>query len=155
MKKLMLFGFALFVVVLAVNTESIDDKLLLGKKSKEHYDACSNEFGKPPYYITEGYENLKKEDEANIAAFLLCYFRKLGLMSENGNIIDDGVRSLYIQIYGDNARQKEIINNLLKKCKQINDKIGSQLAPKYKALVFERCTQMDSIKPDQIKYNLN
>ncbi|XP_028143016.1 uncharacterized protein LOC114336833 isoform X1 [Diabrotica virgifera virgifera] len=149
MKKLMLFGFAVFVVVLAVTKESIADtnkeQKLQGvlQKMHDHHNTCSKEFGQPPGYLIQGFQNIKKEDEAKVGAFSLCVLSKLGLISENGAIIEDGVRSFITDFHGDSDREKKLVQKVLTICKPLVD---SQLTPQYKALAFAQCKEKQ-VKP--------
>ncbi|XP_028143019.1 uncharacterized protein LOC114336834 [Diabrotica virgifera virgifera] len=150
MKKFM-FGFAVFVVVLAITKESIadtnkDQKFLEAlEKMHESYNTCEKEFGQQPGYVAvEGHNNIKKEDEEKVAAFTLCFLSKLGLISKNGDIIEDGVRSFLTDFLGDTDREKELVQKVLTICKPL---VESQLIPQYKALAFQQCKDKH-IKPD-------
>ncbi|CAG9837350.1 unnamed protein product [Diabrotica balteata] len=134
MKKLIMFVIAVFVVVLADTTKEQKRKKEMDNLG-EYLNTCQHDFGLlPGYILTKGYKNVKKEDEKYVGAIMLCVYRKVGLMSENGDLIEDRVHSFYINLRGDSRRSKENIKKILTICTPpIND------TPQYKAFFYESC----------------
>ncbi|XP_072392622.1 uncharacterized protein [Diabrotica undecimpunctata] len=134
MKRFILFVVAVVVAVLA--DDATEQKRTEEYENlRENLNTCQQNLGLLPSDInTKGFTHVKEEDKDYIGAIMLCVYTKAGVMSENGDLIEARVHSLYTNLRGDSHRTKETIQKILKECKPNHDD-----SPKRKAFSYEAC----------------
>ncbi|CAG9837351.1 unnamed protein product [Diabrotica balteata] len=134
MKKFIFFVVAVVVAVWADDATE-QKRTEEFENLQENLNTCQQNLGLLPSDIqTKGYAHVKEEDKDYIGAIMLCVYTKVGVMSENGDLIEARVQSLYTNLRGDSHRTKETIQKILKECKP-NDNDS----PKRKAFSYEAC----------------
>ncbi|XP_050504357.1 uncharacterized protein LOC114348597 isoform X3 [Diabrotica virgifera virgifera] len=151
MTKLLMVFIAVFVAVLADTTE---DKKRFDtiQKGADYLKTCEQNLGGIWTYVyTKGYKKIKEEHKDLIGDVLLCAYTKLGIMTENGDLIDDKVSSFYGNLLGENNNyilknnndidvytKRGLIETILKICKPSKD-----LTPKRKVFSYQYCVHTE------------
>ncbi|XP_050504362.1 uncharacterized protein LOC114348879 [Diabrotica virgifera virgifera] len=142
MTKLIMVFIAVFGAVLVETAENQRYKQI--KTAGDALRTCMRNLGDLPLYVYEhgAYKNIKEEDKDHIGEVYLCVYTKLGIMTEDGDLIDDKLHTFFINLLGDakpdRDSRKETIEKILKTCKP-----SQCLVPKIKAFSYERCIRND------------
>ncbi|XP_028155012.2 uncharacterized protein LOC114348597 isoform X4 [Diabrotica virgifera virgifera] len=155
MTKLLMVFIAVFVAVLADTAEdqqkAYEIYQMTVKKSKEDLAECVQELGRFPSYVNEKgkyFKNVNKKEREHIGELYLCAYKKLGIMTENGDILDDKFYAFLIDVNGDSNdyrdSRKAYIEQFITRCRPPK---RQGLTPAHKVFIYESCLRNGTFVP--------